>query len=243
MMPFVMRFGMRLYFALSFEPAISYPIIITILFAAITLTYWNKFFILSLCAIFGFGFFYAATFTRIVDTPKISRVMRDVEITGTITNIDYTTTKTRLFIKTPRVVRVSVDDTIRIPKIGDTVRANATLYPPSAPDAPNTFDYARWSYFNGISATGYLSELDVIETGKTSLNSFRDDMHHGVNSFLADTLVLGYKNVVPDNDNAIWTAVGINHVWSISGFHMTLVGGWLFAFFYLQMYGTAVRFK
>ncbi len=66
-----------------------------------------------------------------------------------------------------------------------------------------------------------------------NINSVRDTLHKNANSFLVDSLVLGYKNAVPKNDSKIWTASGIGHVWSISGFHMTLVGGWLFAIFFL----------
>ncbi|MBN1324916.1 MAG: ComEC/Rec2 family competence protein [Alphaproteobacteria bacterium] len=50
---------------------------------------------------------------------------------------------------------------------------------------------------------------------------------------MADTLVLGYKNAIPKEDMQYWIATGVGHVWSISGFHMTLVSTWLFAFFYL----------
>ena len=60
----------------------------------------------------------------------------------------------------------------------------------------------------------------------------RNFIHRRANSFLVDSLVLGYKNAVPADDNPIWTATGIGHVWSISGFHMTLVGGWIFLIFY-----------
>ena len=57
-------------------------------------------------------------------------------------------------------------------------------------------------------------------------------MHKLSDSFLADALVFGYKNAVPENDSPIWTATGVGHVWSISGFHITLVSAWLFAIFY-----------
>ena len=38
---------------------------------------------------------------------------------------------------------------------------------------------------------------------------------------------------MPEKDSPIWTATGVGHVWSISGFHITLVSAWLFAVFYL----------
>jgi competence protein ComEC len=58
-------------------------------------------------------------------------------------------------------------------------------------------------------------------------------MHKKSDSFLSDTLILGYKSAITESDKEIWTETGVGHIWSISGFHMTLVGGWLFALFYL----------
>lgn len=89
------------------------------------------------------------------------------------------------------------------------------------------------AYFNHMSATGYINNYETLFSSKeSSISKLRDHLHKTSKSFLADTLVLGYKSAVPETDNKIWTATGVGHVWSISGFHITLVSGWLFAIFY-----------
>ncbi len=235
-----------LYFTLSFEPNIIYPIVaflIAILFLLFRQTRIAGLFI----ALFVGGFLYADIYTRMVNTPQITHDMRNTEITGTVANIDYTDTKSRMFIKIPSnqinkdlsanktaMIRVSFDQSLVTPKIGDAISARVTLYRPDGPVAPGAFDYARWAYFNGISATGYVTELKIknINRQSVNINSLRDTIHNHTNSFLSDTLVLGYKNAVPRDDVPVWTASGVGHVWSISGFHMTLVGGWLAILFY-----------
>lgn len=227
-----MAFGSAAYFTLSFEPNIAYPLSISAIAAAILL-FRKPGILLATILLFIFGFCYAVGFTRWLNTPQIKHTLRNHEITGKVTNIDYTNDKARVFIKS-NIGLVRATTTSDAPKIGDTVSARVTVFKPDGPSAPGTFDYARWTYFNGITATGYINEITVTDRGKAgNINTFRDYIHSKTNSFLSDTLVLGYKSAVPKDDTPIWTATGVGHVWSISGFHMTIVGGWLFAFFYL----------
>ena len=240
--PFVMAFGAALYFILPFEPNIAYPILISVLSLMIIIIRKPNA-VLTGILLFIFGFFYSAGFTRLINTPQLSHSVREKEINGTVTNIDYTNDKSRIFIKTSdliknknSVIRVSTDANQNIPDIGDNIKATVTLFKPSGPDAPNSFDYARWAYFNKITATGYLNNFTVTQNNNNkigNINKLRNYLHSQTNSVLADTLVLGYKKSIPATELKIWTAAGIGHVWSISGFHITLVGGWLFVLFYL----------
>lgn len=239
--PFILAAGGATYFTWPYEPNIFLVTVAAVLFAAVAI--WAR--IPKLCrgiAIFMFGFCYAAMFTHLVDTPTISRNLYDINITGTVQNIDFADTKTRIYLKINADdinagngyanVKLTVPDEVNIPGIGDTIWTTATLFKPSIASAPETFDYARWAYFNNLTATGYITSIQRIEQQhKPSISKLRTTIHDTTNSFLVDSLVLGYKNAVPKNDNTIWTTSGVGHVWSISGFHMTLVGGWLFIVF------------
>ena len=230
-----MTFGAALYFTLPYEPNIPFAwILATALFGVIV---WKRVpIVLRAVALFMFGFVYSSAYTQMIDTPQIKSTMRDTNIVGNVYKIDFAKDKSRVYIKTDddMRIRVSTTDNLNAPNIGDKISATATLFRPAGAYAPATFDYARWAYFNGLSATGYLSDYTVINSERSfNVNLLRDDLHKSANSFLVDSLVLGYKNAVPESDNKIWTATGIGHVWSISGFHMTLVGGWLFAIFFL----------
>ena len=241
-LPFLLAFGAGFYFNLSFEPALYITIFGLVI--SFILIFINKNIILKIFSLLIFGFCYAAVFTRIINTPQIPRNMHDITITGKVQKIDYTDKKSKIYIKTnaseinskqhgTAVIRVSAKPEIVLPNIGDEIKASVGLYRPSGADAPGTFDYSRWAYFNNLSATGYINSYDVVDKSSgSSINKLRDYMHNKSNSFLSDTLVLGYKSAVPESDNKIWTATGVGHVWSISGFHITLVSGWLFAIFY-----------
>lgn len=230
-----MAFGAALYFVLPYEPIIPYVYILTV--TLLIITFWKRVpIILRAISVFLFGFMYACAYTHLIDTPQINTILRDKNITGNVYNIDVTNNKSRIYLKTTdnMRIRVSTSDDINALNIGDDINATATLFRPTGAYAPATFDYARWAYFNRLSATGYISDYKIINSSTNiNINSIRDNLHNTAKSFLVDTLVLGYKNAVPENDKKIWTATGIGHVWSISGFHMTLVGGWLFAVFFL----------
>ena len=233
--PFLLAGGGALYFSLTNEPSlIPAPFVFALMFASIFIKRTPT--IIRAVLIFLFGFYYACAFTHIINKPQIKRDMHNIDIVGKIKTIDYTDDKVRLYINTndKMNVRISVSGTLKIPNIGDTVKINGGLFRPSGASAPETFDYARWSYFNNLTASGYANDIEIISHGNTSgINALRDFLHRESNSFLADSLILGYKTAVPKEDTPIWIATGIGHVWSISGFHMTLVGGWLFAIFYL----------
>ena len=241
-MPFVMAFGAAWYFSIETEPNFNFPLIITLLCGAIFFRYKNIL-IRAIC-IFFFGFFYAMSFTHIIDTPQIKDSFGFVNISGIVKNIDYTTDSTRVFLSVPgdnidsNLENKNINIRVSLPKdsapvnIGDTISGNAKLFHPSAKYVDDSFDFARWAYFANLSATGFFQNYDLEHSVAQSKN-LRTYIHEKANSVLTDTLVLGHKKMLPEKENKIWKTVGVGHVWSISGFHMTLVGGWFFAFFYL----------
>ena len=95
-MPFVMAFGAALYFSIDIEPDFRFPIIITLLLTAIFFKYKNIL-IRALC-LFLFGFFYAMSFTHIINTPQIRDSFGFVDISGVVKNIDFTTDSALFFI-------------------------------------------------------------------------------------------------------------------------------------------------
>lgn len=246
--PIVMAFGAALYFTLNAEPEIQYPVIATLCMGIIIFARdLHK--ILRLIGIFLFGFLYAVFFTRLINTPIISYPLRDINTNATVINIDYGGDKNRAILSVPlnggfANVRLTLPEMTQPIQIGDEININATLFPPNKMDAPDTFDYARWAYFNKLSATGFITEYQIINhTKTTSFNNLRNNIHNNAKSVLTDALILGYKNTLPKTQHDTWTNVGIAHIWSISGFHMTLIGGWLFVLFYsiFRMMGFITR--
>ena len=239
--PFVMAFGAALYFSGDTEP----NLILCCIVAVITFccaVFWRAPVIVRGFLLFIFGFCYACAYTDILNTPIISRDIQNKNIIGRVVALDHTADKHRIFIRVPNselniksdgaaIVRVSIaSDTL--PDIGDEISTRATLFKPNPPDIRGGFDFARWAYFSGISATGYIDDFETITPNQnTTMNGVRDWLHTRAHSKLVDGLVLGYKNTLGTDERAIWMSAGVGHIWSISGFHMTLIGGWLFAIF------------
>lgn len=240
--PFVMAFGAALYFSMDIEPDFRFPIIITLLLTAIFFKYKNIL-IRALC-LFLFGFFYAMSFTHIINTPQIRDSFVFVDISGVVKNIDFTTDSTRVFLSVAgrnideNLENKNVNIRISLPKdfgsvnIGDTIKGKAKLFHPAGKYINDSFDFARWAYFSNLSGTGFFQDYEIV-TNENAPQNLRTYIHNKANSTLTDTLVLGYKKMLSESESQIWKTVGVGHVWSISGFHMTLVGGWFFAFFYL----------
>ena len=228
--------GIAIYFALPFEPVVAYPFLISTL-CAINFIVWRRKYAAPVFALL-FGFFYSIGYTHAIDIPRILHPKRNIQISGIVKNIDYTPDKARIFLKNDQdgaIYRLSIPKDIETPSIGDKIDTIATIFPPGPADAPGGFDAAKWAYFDGISATGYIA---YIKDNNKAINDFgiakiRDNLHKIFNSTLFDSLVLGYKHILPDNETNAWKAAGVGHIFSISGFHISLVGGWLFILFYL----------
>ena len=239
-LPFVLAFGAASYFSLDTEPVFNFPIIITILIGFIIFKYKNIF--VRLIALFLFGFFYAMSFTHIVNTTQIKDSFGNVNVSGIVKSVDFAQDSARAILTLPgnqidetlsdKPINIRVSFNKDIPNIGDTINGNIRLFHISPKFSPASFDYARWAYFKNISGTGIFKEYNIVHNENKQIN-LREYIHLKTDSMLVDALVLGYKNVIPEPEKEIWKSIGISHVWSISGFHMTLVGGWLFAFFYL----------
>ena len=241
--PFLMAFGSAVYFSMTNEPDLLFaPFISVILFAIIFIK--NIPAVVRGILLILFGFYYAATFTDFINTPQIKHDYSNISVTGTVDTIEYTNDKDKIILSVNASdinagdgiakIKISIPEDIKTPNIGDEIKLNAGIYKPSPASAPETFDYARWAYFNNLTATGYAKEINILRnTDTNTINYVRDLLHRKSDSFLSDTLILGYKSAIPEADQEIWTATGVGHIWSISGFHMTLVGGWLFALFYL----------
>ncbi len=237
--PFVVAFGAALYFSLGIEPDFHFPIIITALICGIFYKYKNIF--VRTLTLFLFGFFYAMSFTHIIDTPQIKDSFDFVSVNAVVKDVDFTPDSTRvlLSINAQQIdkdlpnqnLNIRVSLTENIPDIGDTINGNIKIFHLSPKYTTESFDFARWAYFSKISGTGFFETYDITQANQQ--NTIRTYIHNKANSVLTDALVLGYKKVIPESQSFIWKSVGVGHVWSISGFHMTLIGGWLFALFYL----------
>ncbi len=230
--PLLLSFGAGLYFSFGTEPNI-WVIVSTFMLGLTALFIGRKYPALYLVACLFMGFGYSGLYAHGKNVPSIAHDIHGIEITGKITNLDYTDDKVRIYLDTENFGKIRVSTTTdTVYSIGDTISGNGGLFKPKPADVPGGFDFARWAYFDNISATGYINNIKTLYTAEYAVYNTRNHIRNIANSFLVDSLVLGYKNTMPTGHREIWSMNGVAHLWSISGYHTTLIMGWLFVVFY-----------
>ncbi|MFN3522952.1 MAG: ComEC/Rec2 family competence protein [Phenylobacterium sp.] len=146
---------------------------------------------------------------------------------------------------TPIRVRVTLRDGVAPPAPGRAVRLTALLNPPPPPAAPGAYDFARDAFFEGIGGVG----LALSPPAPTHLprppgglrlvmdvNAMRWALAQRIvatlgpeQGGLAAAMVTGHDAYVPRQQVEDMRAAGLAHIISISGLHMAIVGGFVFA--------------
>lgn len=132
-------------------------------------------------------------------------------------------------------------------KPGDAIRIRATLRPPSLPALPGGYDFARWAWFQGLGATGYAIQAPEIlasaahdpslaQTARHALERLRQAMGEriravvpGETGAIAVSLITGERGGITDETNAAYRDSGLVHILSISGLHMAIMAGAVYA--------------
>jgi competence protein ComEC len=144
---------------------------------------------------------------------------------------------------TPARIRITVRDGLIGP--GQAITVRALLNPPPPPSAPGAYDFARDAFFDRIGGSGLaLGRPQVvslapaplrfrigmaIDAGRWSLARRLVDRMGPRTGGLAAALVTGHQAWLAEDDVQAMRDSGLAHILSISGIHMAIVGGFLFA--------------
>ncbi len=142
-------------------------------------------------------------------------------------------------------IRSRVRGAVYVP--GTTVRLRAVLLPPPDAARPGGFDYARFVFFSGLGATGYAisrpEAISVAPPGRAAVlaarvETLRDTIGRRIRAAMspvagavATALVTGQRSHIPEATEDALRRAGLAHILAISGLHMMLVVGALFAGF------------
>lgn len=145
--------------------------------------------------------------------------------------------------RTPARVRVALHGeqgyTDLLP--GLTVILSGHLAPPEGPVEPGGFDFQRLAWFSGLGAVGYTrSPVLALEPpeGEVALFAFRLRMRlsaamqaaiPGQSGAFAASLMTGDRSALTQETNDLLRASNLSHLISISGLHMSLLAGIIFA--------------
>jgi competence protein ComEC len=145
----------------------------------------------------------------------------------------------------PRYVRVSVSEAGLL-TAGRAASCRAVLGPPSGPMAPGAYDFARRAYFERLGATGFAfgrcRPADFapppawLDRQRLTLAAMRADLAAAIvdaapgrGGAIAAALVTGDRSSIDADTNAALRDSGLGHLLSVSGIHMGVVGGLVFA--------------
>lgn len=145
--------------------------------------------------------------------------------------------------RTPGQVRVALHGAAAAAKLepGQRVILTAHLSPPEGPVAPGGFDFQRLAWFAGLGAVGYsrtpVLEIEPPDTG-ADLFAFRLRMRlsraiqaaiPGQSGAFASSLMTGDRSGMTQPTNDALRGSNLSHLISISGLHMSLLTGFVFA--------------
>ena len=131
---------------------------------------------------------------------------------------------------------------------GDRVRFVSKLWRPRNYGLPGEFDYVRYLAMKGIFVTAHLQEADdlILIRGNAAfplrnridrlarrLGAFISAANPGEEGGILRALLLGDRGYVSPATEAAYTRAGVNHILSISGFHVAVVALAVYQLLYL----------
>jgi competence protein ComEC len=210
-------------------------------------------------AVAGLGFAMAKARTEYVAAPVLERTLRGVVVTGVVEQREpHAKRGERLTLRLvsiadvpearlPRRARIRVLTAGAVPlRPGETVTMTATLSPPSPPALPGGYDFARAAYFQQIGAVGYALKAPVRVPGdergasilgaRAWMENLRQDMTAriaaalpGERGAMAAALITGERGGISQETTDAYRDSGLVHILSISGLHMAIMAGAVFA--------------
>ncbi len=136
------------------------------------------------------------------------------------------------------------------PRGGDCLRLDLRARPPHASQNPGVADLEGWLFERGIrgfaTAAGPVQSTDSCEPGlRARIDALRQGLRDGMRQRWVDNggqalpyagiaiaLAVGDQNAIPDEQWRLFRVTGVTHLMSISGLHITLLSGLMYALVY-----------
>lgn len=251
--------GIAFYFALSFEPPLWLGPAFATAAAAAAVAAWrarrgSAVTVVALAAVLmATGFAAAQLRTAMVAAPMLGKRLGPISVSGRVQRVEALNAGMRVTVAEPRVPGLTAEETPRLIRIrlggsqpqlraGDALRVRAVLLPPPAPAAPGAFDFQRRSFYRGLGAVGYgLGSAAVVSGGEADgfwqrLAWLRHRIGEDVRGTLGAptgavtaALMTGEREAIPAEVMAAIRNSGLAHLLAISGLHIGLVAGVVFA--------------
>lgn len=188
------------------------------------------------------------------ESPRLSVALDDVTVTGFVIEAEQGAQRPRMLVQVSaiepfdgplphRVMLSTLPDAAYAP--GQSVRCRAALSPPAGPMAPHSYDAARAAYFQQIGARGFTLGRcrpgglappdDLLRRLEVQLSAWRRALTEAIyasspddGGAIAAALVTGDRSLMSEAAVLAFRDSGLAHMLSVSGLHMSLVGGGVF---------------
>lgn len=257
-LPAAFAAGILLYFGASTEPSLAASLVLVTLLAGAAVAARARpvmFALTSVLLATVAGFAAGGARTALIAHETIVPPKTPVRLSGFIERVERRTTGDRILLRldgnavrglatAPTLVRLSLRKGWA-PPVGSHVTQLAQLLPPSGPAMPGAHDFGRAPWFQGIGAIGYglgrpkaapardpplsVRLAMALDGVRQSLSARIRASLSGVPAEVAVALVAGDRSGIPHAVEESMRVSGLSHILSISGLHMALVAGTLFA--------------
>jgi competence protein ComEC len=189
-----------------------------------------------------------------VAAPRLVAESGPVRLTGWVMEVEPGATRPRMRVlvqsveslsKPPRFVRISVRADGVLPP-GRAIDCLVLLRPPEGPMAPHAYDLARRAWFMQVGATGFaLGRCRPVEAPPPPattdglllrVSAMRRDLTEAIfaaapneGGALAAAMVTGDRSLMSEASLIAFRDSGLGHLLSVSGLHMALVAGGVYA--------------
>ena len=150
----------------------------------------------------------------------------------------------------PERVRISLFQPDPLPIPGQRVMLTAHLGPPPGPAEPGGFDFRRMAWFERLGAIGYSrNAVMTVEPARSGgalalhrlrmrLSAAIADSIGGQAGAVSAAMMTGDRSGIAEKTNEVMRASNLYHIVSISGLHMSMLAGFVYAT--LRVIGTAI---
>ena len=140
-------------------------------------------------------------------------------LTGKVSKVFLSEKKVSFVLKDKENIQMFYYDDFDLNE-GDKVTVNVLLSTPKKNTIPNTFNYQKYLYNNGIYKVGTVNKIEVIKKNNNILNNLKSSLSKKVsfNPYLK-LFILGDKKGIDESYN-YYKDIGVAHLLAISGMHV-----------------------
>ena len=251
-LPVFFGLGIGVYFSLDFEPSIYMTAAAAGLTALLAARLRRSTFFPAgiAAALAATGLFWAGFHTELARAPVLERSIGPTEVSGRILRQDRIEGPSRVVLEDATVSRLPPERTperlrLRLASLppgagpGARIAVLARLKPVPPPALPGGYDPARRAFFQGIGASGFgLGRARLLEPAETpGIERLRHGIAGRIRKAIADpaaagiaiALTTGLRGDLPKAAHEAIRDAGLAHLLAISGLHLGLVAGLVFA--------------